>query len=611
MKSKKQFVISVLVLFIAIVFTVKLFHLQVISSDYKLAARDNTVKQHYIEPYRGQIVDRNGKMLANNVPVFDLYMVYRKVNMEDSSRVCQLLNLTHTEFIEAIQKMKKDRGYSSYKPSLFIRNFSAEDYAHIQDKFHFIGYSFEVRTERNYAHPSFAHGLGYTAEISKRELDRYGESNYINGDNIGKTGIENYYEKELKGKKGIEYKIVNVKGLEKGRFKGGAYDSTAIAGYPLVSSVDLDIQQYAEELMQGKKGSVVAIEPSTGEILCFVSSPNYDPRYLTGRKYSKHMSLLQLNSNKPLYNRAIKAPYPPGSTFKPVAALIALQEKVIKPSERIACFGKLKTLHVKDHVSGYIGIEEAIQKSSNIFFGKLFMKTVQQGVKEDWRKDSQYGLDRWKKMVNSFGLGTDLNTDISGEKKGFVPNSAYYNKKFGRWSAETIFSLGIGQGELGATPLQLANIAAIIANKGFYYIPHIIKKIGVGNKQIPIDERFTKKHYTMVEKQHFPIVIEGMERVVSPGGTARLAIIPDITVCGKTGTAQNPHGDDHSVFIAFAPKHNPVIAICTFVENIGAGGEAAAPISSLVMEKYIRGSIIDSRKWIETYVKNKKTIIDE
>ena len=605
MKGQKSYIISALIILIGLTFIIRLFLLQVVLVDYKLAARDNTVKKEYIIPYRGHISDRNGKMLANNAPVFDLYITVQKIIDEDKPKICKLLEITSEEYDNILQEVKKEKAYSPLVPMLFVRHISMREYAAIQDKFDFQGYSFEVRTERSYPQQVLAHGLGYIAEIGKNELER--DDYYISGENIGKTGIEKYYEKTLRGKRGIKLSVVDVKGVQRAKFRGGAYDSAAVAGIPLVSGIDLELQMYVEKLLENKRGAAVAIEPATGEILCFISNPAYNPETLSGRGYSQNMRALQGDRNRPLFNRAAQASYPPGSTFKPFAALIALQQGVITPTQTIGCFGRLKKITVGDHITGYLDMESAIKHSSNIYFGKLFMRTVQQNEKKNWFEDSQYGLDKWKKYVNSFGIGMELSTDIYGEKKGFVPDSKYYNKKFRRWDSETVFSLGIGQGELGITPLQSANSVAIIANRGYYYTPHIIKEIGDKDDSYEIDEKYLLKNRAMIDKKHYDVVINAMEAVVE-SGTARRSKIEDIAICGKTGTVQNPHGEDHSTFIAFAPKNNPSIAISVYVENAGGGSAFAAPIASLAIEKYIRGHISEKRKFLEQQILSKNLI---
>jgi len=603
MKESKPYIIAALIVLIGIVFTVRLFLLQVVLVDYKIAADDNTIKKEYITPYRGHIMDRNGKMLVNNTPVFDLYITTKKVKQEDVAQVCKLLNISRDDYEQKLKKTKKERGYSSQFPVLFIRNLSHEEYAHLQDRFDFEGFSFKVRTERYYPHQTLAHGLGYIAEIDKKSLDK--NDDYQRGNNIGKSGIEKYYETVLRGKTGLHLTLVDVKGVERGKYKNGKEDVVAESGLPLISSIDLELQMYVESLLANKRGAAVAIEPSTGEVLCFVSSPFYAPSKLSGKDYSRNMRALLLDGkNKPLFNRAVQTEtYAPGSTFKPIAALIALQEGVITPQQTIPCFGKLRTIAVNDHAFGNLNVKHAIRSSSNVFFGKLFMKTVQQNVKSNWKLDTKYGLEKWKTYVNSFGIGVHLASDIYGEKAGFVPDSSYYNKKFGSWNSETIFSLGIGQGELGITPLQSANAAAIIANRGYYYTPHIIKEIGSTNDEHKIDEKFTLKNRCLVNKEHFEAVIDGMEEVVT-AGTARRSLIPGIKMCGKTGTVQNPHGEDNSAFIAFAPRETPTIAISVYVENGGGGSAVAAPIASLAIEKYIRGNIAESRKYLEKQILN-------
>jgi penicillin-binding protein 2 len=438
--------------------------------------------------------------------------------------------------------------------------------------------------------------LGYIAEISKTQLEKFNSSKYEQGDFIGKSGLESQYEEDLRGKKGVHYQMVNVRGVVKGKFKNGDYDTLSLPGKNIQTSLDLDLQQYAEWLMEGKRGSVVAIEPSTGEILTFISAPAYDPNVLAGRDFSKSFQILLEDTLKPLFVRPLMSPYPPGSIFKLAQALIGLQEGVITPQTRIRCNRNIIACHGEHYFEDLRG---AIQFSCNSYFRESFRRMLNQNKDENTYKDSELGLTEWNKHIRSFGFGKKLGIDIPNEKGGFIPGTEYYDKLYGdnRWKFSTIYSLAIGQGEISIVPIQMANLAAILANRGYYYRPHFIKNI-IGQDQIP--ETFQTKNYTTVDTTYFPIVIEAMNKVVNEG-TGLRANVPGIEVCGKTGTAENPHGEDHSVFIAFAPMGNPQIAISVFVENSGQGGRAAAGIAGLIMEKYLLGEI--KRFWLEDYIK--------
>lgn len=413
------------------------------------------------------------------------------------------------------------------------------------------------------------------------------------GDYIGISGIEKAYENDLKGKRGVKYFIKDSKGKKITRFKDGKYDTLAVSGSNILISIDKDLQAYGELLMQNKLGSIVAIEPSTGEILSFISSPTYDPALLVGRARSTNYPILVKDSLKTLYNRASQATYPPGSIFKLVQALVGMELGVITVNTGFPCNKSLVGCH--NHMAPS-NITTAVQVSCNPYFRQVVQRIVQQKKYPSIYKDSHYGLDIWHEYVTSFGLGVRLETDFSPIESGNIPNSAYYDRIYGdyRWAYSYIYSISIGQGEVAVVPLQMANLAAILANRGYYYTPHFIKKIA-NDSAIP--QQFLKRNYTKVSDKYFPPVIEGMDKVVNElGGTARRARLDSVIVCGKTGTVENPHGEDHSVFIAFAPKENPKIAIAVFVENAGFGGTWAAPIASLMLEKYLNGEITSLKK---------------
>lgn len=485
---------------------------------------------------------------------------------------------------KAIEKPNSPR-----KPSVFQKQLSAETYAALQEKiFRFPGFWCQQRTLRKYPQPIAAHLLGYIGEVDKRvtESDPY----YKDGDYIGISGIEKAYEKTLRGVKGMKIVMVDVNNREKGSYEDGRYDTLAIPGKNLTATLDAELQLYGEQLMQNKKGSIVAIDPANGEILALVTSPGYDPNLLVGRVRSKNYAILAKDTIRvPLFNRALMATYPPGSTFKLVMALIGQQERVLSTSTTYPCARGYPPLGGKPgchpHASP-LNFKQSIQQSCNSYYTYVFRSVIDNKCYHN----TVEGFSAWKSYVQSFGIGEKLHTDLPNELKGSVPTVEYYNKYFGEgsWKSATILSLGIGQGEMGITPLQNANIVATIANKGFYYTPHVIRYIG-DNKQKKL--RFTEKNYTLItDTAIYNNVIEGMSEVVE-SGTAAASKIEGIDYCGKTGTAQNPHGKDHSVFVAFAPKENPKIAISVLVENAGFGSMWAAPIASLIIEKYLTGQV--------------------
>ncbi len=566
---------------VVIIFLTRLFYIQVVEDSYTVSANNNVLRYMIDYPARGMIYDRKGKVLAFNQAVYDLMVIPRQVKDIDTNEFCALLEIDKFNFID---KMTKAKAFSKIKSSIFEKQISAESYATFQEKLYkFPGFYVQPRTLRKYPNNTAAHVLGYIGEVNDDLILK--NPYYKQGDYIGISGVEQSYEGELRGKRGVRIIMVDVYNREKGSFKNGSYDSAAVAGSNLVSSLDADLQAYGEKLMQNKVGALVAIEPKTGEILALISSPSYDPNLLVGRVRSKNYGNLLRDPLKPLFNRAMQAYYPPGSTFKLTSALSSLQEGVITPNTtfpHIFAVGS-HAVHCHNHPPG--PLEISIQYSCNPFFCNVFRTFV------DNRKygTSEHGYEIWREYMMSFGIGSKIGVDMPHEMKGFIPALSYYDKFYGKghWKASTIFSLGIGQGELGITPLQMANIICIIANKGYYYTPHIIKLIaGKPNNSRNLNE----KHYCKVDSSWFNVVHNGMQRVVE-AGTARIAQFGTVVICGKTGTAQNPHGKDHSLFVAFAPRENPKIAIAVMVENAGFGAAWAAPIASLMMEKYLTDSI--------------------
>lgn len=587
----RKFVLLAIFLLIAVVYIFRLFYIQVIDNTYTLSARNQTLQYLTQYPARGLVYDRNGELLVFNEAAYDLMVVPREVKNPDTLEFCQLLGISPDDFKDRFQKAKE---YSRYKPSIFEKMLTAEEFAAISGKLYlYPGFFGQQRTLRKYPQKTAAHVLGYIGEVDNNITSK--NPYYKTGDYIGVSGLEKYYEEELRGQRGLKIVVKDVHNRIKGSFKKGEYDTLAIPGLDLFSSLDVELQQYGERLMQNKKGSIVAIEPSTGEILCLVSSPSYDPNFLVGRDRAKnYMTLLNNDSLVPLFNRALMASYPPGSTFKLVQSLVGMQERVISENTGFACNKALVGCH--DHPSA-MTLQQGIQMSCNPYFFNVFKRIINQNKSTSNFKDSEIGLGTWQKHVMSFGLGKPLELDLPDMKGGRVPGVKYYDKIYGsgRWAFSTIYSLSIGQGEVELIPLQMANLSATIANRGFYFTPHLVRSVKTKTGNTP--EKYLEKHFTTVDSSHFNIIIEGMRRVVQEsGGTARQARIDSIIVCGKTGTVETTSGRDHSVFMAFAPMENPKIAISVYTENAGFGGAVSAPIASLIMEKYLTGSIKDTLK---------------
>lgn len=581
-----------------ITYAIVLLNIQVFSKNYKTRAEANIVERVVEYPLRGMIYDRNGKLLASNAAVFDVMIVpkYFKLAPEDSTVLAGMLDYSMEEFRHNISKAKR---YSWYKPSVFKKQLTEVEYAKIQDKIiSFKGLTIQARTIRSYPHKSLANALGYVKEVSKSFLDRDTTKYYQSGDLIGKSGIEKYYEKELRGQRGVSYIMKNVKGVTKGKFEDGKFDTIPRVGATLTSSIDLDLQAYGEKLMWRKKGAIVAIDPSTGEILAMISAPSYDPNELTGegKRVSKIYSELSRNEDKPLFNRSMQSRYPPGSIFKTVMAMVGLQTRAVDTlTTYFNCNKHLVGCH--NHKSP-LNVSGSIVNSCNPWYYQEIRRMLNdEGKRYETSDLLRKGLDEWKQQVMDYGLGRKLGVDMPYEKGGLVPSSKLYDRiyKGGGWKISTIHSISIGQGEVLAMPIQLANLGAIIANRGFYYTPHIIKDVG-GKGPL---EQYKEKHKVDVKPAYVDHIARAMADVPRIG-TARRAYSSEIVICGKTGTAQNPHGEDHSIFMGFAPLYNPKIAIAVYVENAGFGGTWAAPIASLMMEKYVNGLV--KRPYLEKYV---------
>ncbi|MGB5989710.1 MAG: penicillin-binding protein 2 [Marinifilaceae bacterium] len=593
--SDRKITIGIIFVTFALIFIVRLFYIQIIDNKYKLSADNNSQRQITQYPARGLIYDRNGKLLVSNQAAYDLMIIPRQVKTIDTIDFCEILSIDKKYFIETYNKCRK---YSRYKASIFMSQIDYKTYAVLQEKLHkFHGFFVQTRTLRKYQYNSSAHVLGYIGEVNRRNIRK--DEYYTSGDYIGKSGLEYTYEKQLRGDKGRKIYVVDVHNRKKGSYKDGKYDKTAKIGKNITTSIDIDLQMYAEKLMQNKKGGIVAIEPSTGEILVKISAPGYDPKLFIGNKRGHNYGILQKDSLKPLFDRALMATYPPGSIFKPVQALIGLEEQVITENTSFPCHGGYIVggfkMRCHNHQSP-LDLRHSIAQSCNAYYAHTFRNILEQ-PKYTRPRD---GYIKWRDYVKSFGFGEKLGVDIPYEKKGFIPKAEYWDKRYRykNWKALNIISLAIGQGDLLITPLQMANMVSTIANRGTYIAPHIVKKISNSK----LDEKFLEKHKTKIEAKYFKPVIEGMEMVTHVNGaTAKLSKIDSIKLCGKTGTVEhsNKKKADHGVFVAFAPMVNPKIAIVVYVENGVWGGKYAAPIASLIIEKYLKGYIPKNRKFLE------------
>jgi len=583
---------------VVLIFIVRLFSIQVLDDSFKTSSENNVIRKQTDYPRRGLIYDRNKELIVYNEAAYDLMITPKQATVLDTGLICSLLEI---DTINLMNRIEKARKYSIYKASVLMKQISVETYTKLQENMFLMpGFFVQTRTLRKYPFSTASHLLGYVGEVGQKTVKS--KPYYKEGDYIGVSGIEKAYEDKLRGVKGVKLLLKDVHNNIKGSFNNGKFDIKSKPGKNLQSSIDIFLQNYGELLMKNKRGSIVALEPSTGEILCLVSSPSYDPNTLVGRKRSgNYLVLNQDTISKPLFNRASLAQYPPGSTFKLINALIGLQENVIYSGTRYGCdegyvYGEEKR-KMKCHPHRTpLNLIESISNSCNAYFCNVYRAIIEK------YPNTYEGYNVWRNYVTSFGLGKWLNNDLPTGQKGFVPTQKFYDRIYGknRWKSLTNLSLSIGQDALLTTPIQMANMTAAIANRGYYFTPHIVKSIDNDS----IDSRFTKPIYTMVDSSLFEIVIKGMQEVVDDEelGTSNIAKMDDITVCGKTGTAQNPHGEDHSIFIGFAPKDNPKIALAVYVENGGWGSTWAVPIGSLMIEKYLNDTV--KRDWLEKKITN-------
>lgn len=592
--EKRKYVLGAVVMLVVLLFIVRLFGLQILSDKYKRYADSNAFLNKIQYPSRGAIYDRNGKLLVFNQPAYDVTFVPREVENLDTLDFCRSLGITEEQFLQRmadVRDRRKNPGYSKYTPQVFMTQLSAEECGIFQEKlFKFPGFSIQRRTIRQYSYNSAGHVLGDIGEVSLSDIEK--DDYYIRGDYIGKQGIERSYEKYLRGEKGVEVLLRDAHGRIQGHYMDGKLDRPSVPGKNLKLGIDIDLQMLGERLMQNKIGAIVAIEPKTGEILCMVSSPNFDPHMMIGRQRGKNHLLLEKDRQKPLLNRAIMGTYPPGSTFKTTQGLIFLQEGIIQEETSFPCSHGFIYRGLKVGCHGHaspLPLIPAIATSCNAYFCWGLYRMI---------GDRKYGsaqnaLTVWKDYMVSQGFGYKLGVDLPGELRGFIPNAQHYDRIYrGSWNGLTIISIAIGQGEVLATPLQIANLGATIANRGHFITPHVVKEV----EDNSLDSLYTEVRTTGISRDYYEDIVEGMRAAVTGStgsGTCRLvgALLPGVEACGKTGTAQNPHGKDHSVFMGFAPKDDPKIAIVVYVENGGWGATYGVPIGALMMDQYLHGKL--------------------
>lgn len=586
--EKRKYVLGGAVVLVVLVYLIRLFSLQIMNEDYKKNADSNAFLNKTQYPSRGVIYDRNGNLLVYNQPAYDVTLVMKEVGDLDTLDLCNTLNITPEYLVRRMAEIKDRRsnpGYSPYTHQVFMTQLSAEECGVFQEKlFKFPGFYIQRRTIRQYTYNSAAHVLGDIAEVSKKEIEN--DDYYVRGDFIGKQGVERFYEKQLRGEKGVEILLRDARGRIQGRYMDGELDKQPVPGKNLILGLDIELQQLAERLLEGKIGSVVAIEPETGEVLCMASAPTFDPRMMVGRQRGKNHLELARDTWKPLLNRSIMGQFPPGSTFKTTQGLTFLEEGIITPQTSYPCYGGFLHAGLRVGCHGHpspLSLVPSIATSCNGFFcwGLYYMM----GARSKYGS-VQNAMATWRDYMVSMGFGYALGIDLPGEKRGMIPNDQYYDKAYNRsWNGLTIISISIGQGEVTATPLQIANLGATIANRGYFITPHVVKEVEGDS----LDSLYTQKRYTKVRREHYETVVQGMRQAVL-GGTCRGADLPGIEVCGKTGTAQN-RGKDHSAFMGFAPMKEPKIAVAVYVENGGWGATYGVPIGALIMEKYLNGSL--------------------
>lgn len=577
-----------------LIYVVRLFFLQLVNVEYKASADNNAFLKKTLYPARGVIYDRNDKLLVYNQPAYDVMLIMREIQPFDTLDFCRTVGITKEIFDKRIADIKNralNPGYSSYVPQVFMNQLSTNEYGILQEKLYkFPGFYIQNRTVREYTYPNAALLLGNIGEVNRRDIraDDY----YVQGDYAGRAGVERSYEKVLRGEKGVEILLRDAHGRIKGRYEEGLHDMAPVSGKNLKLSIDIELQIYAEQLLHNKLGSIVMIEPSTGEVLCLATSPSYDPNLLVGRQRGKNHLLLENDPLKPLFDRSIMGTYPPGSTFKTTQGLTFLQEGVITPERMYSCARGYTFRGGKPACHGHgspLALVPAIATSCNSYFCWGLHDMLDSRKRYPTVQDA---FEKWKGYMVSMGFGYQLGIDLPSEQRGYIPNSKVYDKYYrGRWNSSTIISIAIGQGEILATPLQICNLASTIANRGYYIVPHVVKEI----EDTALDSIYTNRKQTLVDTKHYEVIAQGMRAAVV-GGTCRGLNIKDVEVCGKTGTAENPHGKDHSACMAFAPYHEPKVAIAVYVENGGFGATIAVPMARLMLERYFYGEVTPESK---------------
>lgn len=589
-------------------FIFRLFDLQVVDSDYKKRAESNAYYIRTTIPARGVIYDRYGKLLVANRPIFDLMVVNHEAKGKlDTALLAATLGLTPeelTERLEAVKDRRTNRGYTPYTPQVLLSQLEPNEVSRFQEQqYKFPGFSVRPRTIRQYNYHHAAHLLGYLSEANTRDLER--DSSIARGDFVGRSGVENIYESQLRGEKGQEIFYRDARGRIQGRLDGGSHDKSPQAGHDLYLSIDAGLQELGERMMQGKRGAIVAIEPETGEVLALVTAPNYDPEMLAGKQKGQNHQLLEETYGKPLLNRAIQGTYPPGSTFKAAQGAIFLEEGSINPTVAFPCHRGYPPLHNRPKCHAHpspVSLIPALSTSCNSYFSYGLHYLLDDRSRYPSTKEA---LEHWKQRIVALGYGYKLGVDLLGERRGFIPNSSVYDKAYhGRWNGSTVISIAIGQGEVLATPLQIANLAATIANRGHYVRPHVVRAV----KGLPLDTMYRNHQPTNISRQNWEYIVAGMASAVKQGTCRAANFAPgEIEVCGKTGTAENPHGKDHSAFMGFAPRNNPRIAVAVYVENGGFGANYGVPIGRVMMEYYLRhGKLSGSGSAVASQMEHKR-----
>ena len=602
--ESRRYIINTAVICIVIIFVARLVSLQIVDNEYKKWADSNAFLNKTLYPARGVIYDRNDKLLVYNEPSYDVMLIMREIQAFDTLDFCRTIGITKEFFDKRIADIKNrslNPGYSAYTPQDFMSQLSINECGVLQEKLYkFPGFYIQYRTIRNYEYPNAALLLGNIGEVSKRDIEN--DNYYVPRDFSGRAGVEHRYEKILRGEKGIEILLRDARGRIKGKYKDGIEDVAPVAGKNLKLAIDIELQAYAEQLMQNKLGSVVMIEPETGEILCLVTSPSYDPALLVGRQRGRNYIMLENNSLRPLFDRSIMGRYSPGSTYKPAQGLVFLQEGIITSQKIYSCYsgyplgqGGRPACHFHESP---LNLVAALATSCNAYFCWGLHDMLDSRNRQVF-PTIQEAYEKWRGHMASLGYGVRLGVDLPGETQGYIPSSQVYDNKYRRWNSFTIISTAIGQGEILASPLQMCNLAAIIANRGYYTVPHVVKEIEGG----ALDSIHTTKKWTTINPEHFNPIVQGMRNAVL-NGTCRLLYMPDIEVCGKTGTVENAHGRDHSACIAFAPLDKPKVAISVFIENGGFGAWNAIPVARLMLEKFFYGEVKPEIKWLENRTLN-------